>query len=61
VTAFDGVQYYSTAEAQKAFAGNFKTKTFVDVMKAAKTAGILTQDVTVEQMMDTSFVDAANK
>jgi NitT/TauT family transport system substrate-binding protein len=61
VTAFDGVQYYSTAEAQKSFAGDFKTKTFVDVMKAAKTAGILTQDVTVEQMMDTSFVDAVNK
>jgi NitT/TauT family transport system substrate-binding protein len=61
VTAFDGVQYYTTAEAQKSFAGDFKTKTFVDVLKAAKTAGILTQDVTVEQMMDTSFVDAASK
>jgi NitT/TauT family transport system substrate-binding protein len=60
-TAFDGVQYYTTAEANKAFAGDFKTKTFVDVQKAAKTAGILTQDVSVEQMLDPSFVDAANK
>ncbi len=37
-TAFDGVQYYSSAEAAKAFAGDFKTKTFADVLKAAKTA-----------------------
>ncbi|WP_283193105.1 ABC transporter substrate-binding protein [Rhizobium sp. AN80A] len=60
-TAFDGVQYYTTAEASKAFAGEFKTKTFVDVLKAAKLAKILTQDVTAEQMIDSSFVDAANK
>ena len=37
-TAFDGVQYYSVAEANKAFAGDFVTKTFVDVLKAAKQA-----------------------
>jgi len=60
-TAFDGVQYYTTAEASKAFAGEFKTKTFADVLKAAKLAKILTQDVTAEQMIDSSFVDAANK
>ncbi len=37
-TAFDGVQYYTSAEAAKAFAGDFKTKTFADVLKAAKTS-----------------------
>lgn len=60
-TAFDGVQYYSSAEAAKAFAGDFKTKTFADVLKAAKTAGLVTQDVSADSMIDTSFVDAANK
>lgn len=60
VTAFDGVQYYSTGEAKTAFAGDFKSKTFVDVLKAAKTAGIITQDVSTD-IIDPSFVDAANK
>ncbi|WP_337270880.1 ABC transporter substrate-binding protein [Oryzifoliimicrobium ureilyticus] len=60
-TAFDGVQYYSSAEAAKAFAGDFKTKTFVDVLKAAKTAGLVNQDVSADSIIDTSFVDAANK
>lgn len=60
VTAFDGVQYYSTGEAKKAFAGDFKTKTFVDVLTAAKTAGIITQEVSTD-IIDPTFVDAANK
>lgn len=60
-TAFDGVQYYSTAEAAKGFAGDFTSKTFVDVLKAAKQAGIVTQDVEASKMIDPSFVDAANK
>ncbi|MBB3544529.1 MULTISPECIES: ABC transporter substrate-binding protein [unclassified Rhizobium] len=60
-TAFDGVQYYTSAEASKAFAGDFKSKTFADVLKAAKQAGLLTQDVSADSMIDTSFVDAANK
>jgi len=60
-TAFDGVQYYTSAEASKAFAGDFKSKTFADVLKAAKQAGLLTQDVSADSMIDASFVDAANK
>jgi NitT/TauT family transport system substrate-binding protein len=60
-TAFDGVQYYTSAEASKAFAGEFRSKTFVDVLKAAKQAGVLTQDVSPDSILDTSFVDAANK
>lgn len=60
-TAFDGVQYYSSAEAAKAFASDFKTKTFVDVLKAAKQAGLLTQDVSADSIIDTRFVEAASK
>ncbi|NEI73500.1 ABC transporter substrate-binding protein [Rhizobium lusitanum] len=60
-TAFDGVQYYSSAEASKAFDGDFKTKTFADVLKAAKQAGLVTQDVSADSMIDASFVNAANK
>lgn len=60
-TAFDGVQYYSSGEAKTAFAGDFTSKTFADVLKAAKTAGILTQDVAADKIIDPSFVNAANK
>ncbi|MDQ0456850.1 NitT/TauT family transport system substrate-binding protein [Rhizobium paknamense] len=60
-TAFDGVQYYSSAEAAKAFAGDFTAKTFPDVLKAAKEAGLVSKDVTAAAIIDPSFVDAANK
>ena len=60
-TAFDGVQYYSSGEASKAFAGDFKSKTFPDVLKAAKQAGLVPSDVAFDAIVDTSFVDAANK
>lgn len=60
-TAFDGVQYYTSGEASKAFAGDFKSKTFPDVLKAAKQAGLVPKDVSADSMIDPSFVDAANK
>lgn len=60
-TAFDGVQYYTSGEASKAFAGDFKSKTFPDVLKAAKQAGLVSKDVSADSMIDPSFVDAANK
>lgn len=60
-TAFDGVQYYSSGEASKAFAGDFKSKTFPDVLKAAKQAGLVPSDVSFDAIVDPSFVDAANK
>ena len=60
-TAFDGVQYYSSAEASKAFAGDFKSKTFPDVLKAAKQAGLVSTDVSFDAIVDPAFVDAANK
>lgn len=59
VTAFDGVRYYSVAEAKQALAGDFRTKTFADVLKAAKQAKLLTQDVTADAMIDARFADAA--
>ncbi len=60
-TAFDGVQYYSAAEAAKAFAGDFKTKTYADVLKAAKQAKLIDADLAPEAIIDPSFVDAASK
>jgi len=58
-TAFDGVKYYSLDENKSALTGDFSTKTFADVEAAAKNAGLLTQDVTPEQMIDADFVKAA--
>ncbi len=58
-TTFDGVRYYSLGENKTALTGDFSTKTFADVEKAAKTAGLLQADVTPEQMIDPSFVKAA--
>ncbi len=60
-TAFEGVRYYSVAEAKQAFEGDFRTKTFADVLKAAKQAKLLTKDVSAEEMIDPAFVDAAVK
>ncbi|TSE03481.1 transporter substrate-binding domain-containing protein [Mesorhizobium intechi] len=58
-TAFDGVRYYSLAENKTALTGDFTTKTFADVEAAAKNAKLLQADVTPEQMIDPSFVKAA--
>lgn len=58
-TAFDGVRYYSLAENKTALTGDFSTKTFADVEAAAKNAKLLQADVTPEQMIDPSFVKAA--
>ena len=58
-TAFDGVRYYSLADNKTALTGEFSTKTFADVEAAAKKAKLLTADVTPQQMIDPSFVKAA--
>jgi NitT/TauT family transport system substrate-binding protein len=60
-TAFDGVRYYSLAEAKAALAGDFRTKTFADVLKAAEKAKLVTKDVTPESMIDVDFVNEAVK
>ncbi|MEZ5839969.1 MAG: ABC transporter substrate-binding protein [Hyphomicrobiales bacterium] len=59
-TAFDGVRYFSVAENKTELPGEFATKVFTDVEDAAKNAGLLQADVTPEQMIDASFVGAAN-
>jgi NitT/TauT family transport system substrate-binding protein len=58
-TAFDGVRFYSLAENKQALLGDFSTKTFADVLQAAKKAGILTKDVSASELIDPRFVAAA--
>lgn len=60
-TAFDGVRYYSLAEAKAALAGDFRTKTFVDVLQAAQKAKLVTKDVMADEMIDPAFVNEAVK
>jgi len=57
-SAFDGVRYYSLDENRQSFDGDFRTKTFVDVLAAAKKAGLVTKDVTPAEMLDPDFVAA---
>ena len=57
-TAFDGVRYYSLAENKTALR-RFLHQDFADVEAAAKNAKLLQADVTPEQMIDPSFVKAA--
>src|SRR5262249_13197723 len=58
-TAFDGVRYYSLAENKQSLQGDFATKTFADVLQAAKKAGILDKDVLAADLIDPRFVTAA--
>jgi NitT/TauT family transport system substrate-binding protein len=58
-TAFDGVRYYSLAENKTSLEGDFAQKTFADVLKAAKNAGILSKDVSAADLIDPRFVKAA--
>lgn len=58
-TAFDGVKYYSLEDNKAQLTGDFTTKTFADVEEAAKNAKLLTTDVKAEEMIDPSFVAAA--
>ena len=58
-SAFDGVKYYSLEENKQSFDGDFRTKTFADVLKAATKAGLVTKEVTPAEMLDPAFVAAA--
>ncbi|WP_425292912.1 ABC transporter substrate-binding protein [Kaistia soli] len=60
-TAFDGVTYYSVKEANDALTGSFSSKTFADVLKAAKQAKLVTKDIAPEAIIDPSFAAAAAK
>ncbi len=59
-SAFDGVRYYSVKENQTSFNGDFRTRTFIDVLNAAKKAGLVSKDVTAAEMLDPDFLAAAN-
>jgi NitT/TauT family transport system substrate-binding protein len=57
-TAFDGVRYYSIEENKQVLGGDFKTKTFSDVLKAAKQAKLVTKDVSADEIIDSNFIAA---
>jgi NitT/TauT family transport system substrate-binding protein len=57
-TAFDGVRYYSPEENKMVLGGDFRTKTFSDVLKAAKQAKLVTKDVSAEEIIDGDFIAA---
>lgn len=52
VTAFDGVTYYSIKESQEALNGQFKTETYPGIVKAAKAAKLVNQDIPYEKAID---------
>lgn len=58
VTAFDGVTFYSVADAKAAFAGPFRDKTFADVLAAARNAKLVDTDVKAADLIVPDFVDA---
>lgn len=58
-SAFEGVRYYSLGDNKAELTNQFATKTFADVEAAAKKANLLQADVTPQQMIDGSFVKAA--
>jgi NitT/TauT family transport system substrate-binding protein len=58
-TAFDGVRYYSVSENKAALTGDFAHKTFLDVKQAAKNAGLPTDGVSADTLIDPSFVQSA--
>lgn len=57
--AFDGVRYYSVAENKDALTGDFAHKTFLDVKAAAKDAGLPTDGVSADTLIDAQFVQSA--
>jgi NitT/TauT family transport system substrate-binding protein len=58
-TAFDGVRFYSLAENKQVLQGSYAQKTFLDVEQAATKAGILSSKVDAKDLIDPSFVEAA--
>jgi len=58
-TGFDGVTYYSLAENKTELSGNFVHKVVPAVKAAALKAGVLTQDVNLDALIDSRFMDAA--
>ncbi|WP_423820687.1 ABC transporter substrate-binding protein [Salinisphaera sp. SPP-AMP-43] len=60
-SAFDGLQYYGTADSHQAFHGAFMSKTYGDVAEAASAAGFLKKPVSADTLIDARFVDALSR
>ncbi|WP_119460275.1 ABC transporter substrate-binding protein [Rhodospirillaceae bacterium SYSU D60014] len=58
-TAFEGVEFYSLEENQEQLTGDYAGKVVPEVEEAATKAGILTDDVDAEALIEGRFVDAA--
>ncbi|WP_150308055.1 ABC transporter substrate-binding protein [Planctomonas psychrotolerans] len=56
-TAFEGVEYYTREENATELGGAFSEETIPLVLEAAESAGIITGDVSLEGLVDTSFVE----
>jgi len=57
-TAFNGVSYYSIAESQAAFNGQFKTDTYPGIVKAAVAAKLVDKDIPYDQAIDAGVAHA---
>lgn len=55
-SAFDGVQYYGTAENRAEFAGRYTNETLPLVHRAAKEAGLLATDVDLSEATDPQYL-----
>lgn len=60
-SSFSGVRLYTIPQNVSALPGSFAHKTAIDVMKAAKAGGLLTQDVDPSKYIQAQYVAAANK
>jgi NitT/TauT family transport system substrate-binding protein len=58
-TAFNGVKIYDLAENKSQLSGDYVKKTILDVEKAAKSVGLLKNDVDPKSFVVPTFVDQA--
>jgi NitT/TauT family transport system substrate-binding protein len=58
-TAFEGVKFYGIAENKTLLPGEYRDKTLQDVLDAARTAGIIEDEVDTSAVIDSTFVEAA--
>jgi NitT/TauT family transport system substrate-binding protein len=60
-TAFEGVEFYSLADNREQLTGAYAHEVAPEVAAAAREAGLLTEDVDFDAMIDGRFVDAASR
>ncbi|MFM2479147.1 ABC transporter substrate-binding protein [Celerinatantimonas sp. MCCC 1A17872] len=58
-TAFDGIKYIDIKTNKTMLEGDFRSKTFPHILKAAKSASLIPTDVKFTQVFDDSFVKKA--